>query len=227
VNARSLPRSIHGAAIVAVLVTGIALAPTAAAHGPTFTGNGYISNVSSVEPNVLGMFAIVVGGDARLRLSNYSGKTIVIRGYQGEPYLRFDKTGVFQNMRSPATYRNRLRFPASAALPAIVDPSAAPRWKRVARGATYAWSDHRIHWTGQSAPPDVQKDPQKTQLVFRWRVPGSADGAPFAIKGILGYRPAPPTPGGHDWVLPVAVAAVSVLALLGLLATHRRARRAA
>jgi hypothetical protein len=209
------------------MASGIALAPTAAAHGPTSTGTGYISNVSSVEPNVLGMSANVVGGDARLRLSNYSGKTIVIRGYQGEPYLRFDKDGVFQNMRSPATYRNRLRFPATAALPAVVDPRAAPRWKRVAEGATYAWSDHRIHWTGQSAPPGVQTDPEKTQLVFRWRVPGTADGKRFAIRGILGYRPSPQAPGGHDWLLPVAVAAVSVLAVLGLLATHRRARRAA
>ena len=86
-----------------MVAAGYALAPTATAHGPTFTGTGYISNVSAVEPNVLGMFVNVVGGDARLRLSNYSGKTILIRGYQGEPYLRFDKSGVFQNMRSPAT----------------------------------------------------------------------------------------------------------------------------
>jgi len=211
---------------MAAVIAAMLVAPVATAHGPSFTGTGYISNVSAVEPNVLGMFVNVVGGDARLRLSNYSGKTILIRGYQGEPYLRFDKSGVFQNMRSPATYRNRVRYP-SAAAPAVADPKATPRWKLVARGASFAWSDHRIHWTSPVAPPGVQKQPQKTQLVFRWRVPGTAAGTPFEITGILGYRPPPQVPGGRDWVIPVAVAAGTLLALLGLWATHRRTRRVA
>ena len=46
-------------------------------------------------PNVLGVGVNVLGGDERLRLSNYSGKAVVILGYQGEPYLRFTTSGVF------------------------------------------------------------------------------------------------------------------------------------
>ena len=121
------------------------------------------------------MFVNVVGGDARLRLSNYSGKTIVIRGYQGEPYLRFDKSGVFQNMRSPATYRNRVAVPIGGRSRRRRSQGRAPLEARCS-GASFAWSDHRIHWTSKDAPPGVQKQPQKIQLVFRWRVPGTAGG---------------------------------------------------
>ena len=208
------------------MAAGFAVAPAATAHGPTFSGTGYISNVSTVEPNVLGMFVNVVGGDARLRLSNYSGKTILIRGYQGEPYLRFDKSGVFQNMRSPATYRNRVRYP-SAAAPAVADPRATPRWKRVARGASFAWSDRRIHSPSPDSPSVCLAAAAEIQLVFRWRVPGTAAGTPFAITGVRGHRPPPQVPGGHDWLIPVVVAAGSLLALFGLWATHRRTRRVA
>ena len=118
------------------------------------------------------MFVNVVGGDARLRLSNYSGKTIVIRGYQGEPYLRFDKSGVFQNMRSPATYRNRLRFP-SAAAPAVADPGP-PQLEARRPGSILRLERPPHPLDAQGAPPGVQQDPQKIQLVFRWRVPGTA-----------------------------------------------------
>jgi hypothetical protein len=52
---------------------------------------------------VLGVSVNVVGGDKRLRLSNYSGQTVVVLGYTGEPFLRFSKNGVFRNARSPST----------------------------------------------------------------------------------------------------------------------------
>lgn len=212
--------------LVAVAAAALALAPAAAAHGPTHPGTGYISNVSAVVPNVLGVSANVLGGDAQLRLSNYSGKEIVILGYQGEPYLRFDKSGVFQNMRSPAAYLNRVRYPGTA-VPALADPTAPPRWQRVAQGATFAWRDHRIHWLGKDPPPGVQRQPKKIQRVFTWRVPGRSDDKPFAITGILGYAPSATAAGGRNWLLPVVVGGVSVLALMGLWATHRRVRRVA
>ena len=101
----------------------------AAAHGPTATQAGYVSNVNAVLPNVLGLSAYVVGGDVWLRLSNYSGKEVVILGYQGEPYLRFENEAIYQNVHSPAAYLNRFR-----GLRAIV-PATREREGRAGVGA--------------------------------------------------------------------------------------------
>ena len=85
-------------------------------------------------PNVLGLSANVVGGDVWLRLSNYSGKEIVILGYQGEPYLRFENDEVFQNIRSPATYLNRFRGPLRARVPATAEARPRRRGRGRRRG---------------------------------------------------------------------------------------------
>ncbi len=36
----------------------------------------------------------------------------MILGYAGEPYLRFDDSGVYENIRSPAARLNRYRYPS-------------------------------------------------------------------------------------------------------------------
>ena len=83
-------------AAIVLFLTALVLPGDASGHrGSTLTG--YVSTVSALEPPVLGVDAIVLGGDDRLRISNYSGKTIVVLGYEGEPYLRFDKQGVWAN----------------------------------------------------------------------------------------------------------------------------------
>lgn len=190
---------------------------------------GYVSTVSAVVPNVLGVDAIVLGGDDRLRISNYSGKTVVILGYEREPYLRFDVKGVWANTRSPAAHLNRFRRPR-ALEPGVADAAAPPRWRLVARGVTYEWHDHRIHWTGHRPPPGVQEDPDRNQRIFNWRVPGRADGRPFAITGFLGYAlsgmPKTRDDGTSGWLLAVAIGGGG-LAAAGLGAGARRARRRA
>src|SRR5688572_17371795 len=102
--------------LLGVLAAWLLLAPAAASHGPA-GGQGYVSTVAGLEPNVLGVQVAVLGGDDRLRLANYSGKTIVVLGYDGEPFLRFAEDGVFENVRSPATYLSRERDPAKIRLP--------------------------------------------------------------------------------------------------------------
>jgi hypothetical protein len=213
---------------VIVLVLVLVLAAPAAAHGPTATQAGYVSNVNAVLPNVLGLSANVVGGDVFLRLSNYSGKRIVILGYQGEPYLRFENSAVWENARSPAAYVNRFRG-MHASLPPSASPSAAPVWRKVAEGASYKWRDHRIYWVRREPPPGVKAHPERIQRVFAWRVPGRADGQRFAITGILGYAPAlGGDGGGRDWELPAlgGWAALVALVSVGLWVAHRRERRA-
>jgi len=206
----------------------LALAASTAAHGPTATQAGYVSNVNAVLPNVLGLSANVVGGDVWLRLSNYSGKQVVILGYQGEPYLRFENSEVFQNVRSPTAFVNRFRG-LRGIPPASATAGAPPSWEKVADGASFKWRDHRIYWVRQEPPPGVKEHPDRIQRIFAWRVPGRADGKRFAITGILGYAPAlNQEGGGRDWLLPAAGAWAALVALVsaGLWVAHRRARRA-
>ena len=209
-------------------VTALTLAGDAFAHRGS-TETGYVSTVSALVPPVLGVDARVLGGDDRLRVSNYSGKTIVVLGYEREPYLRFDKDGVWANTRSPAAHLNRFRRPHGLR-PGVADPSAPPRWKLVARGVTYEWHDHRIHWVASEPPAGVQEHPDRIQRIFNWRVPGLADGKRFAISGFLGYAPdrrAQGDDGGATWLLGGgAVAAATLLAAVGVGARRLGRRRA-
>jgi hypothetical protein len=210
-------------AALAVLVVALAPAGAADAHRRT-GGRGYVSTVAGVIPNVLGLSVSVVGGDDRLRLGNYSGKTIMILGYEREPYLRFEASGVYENVRSPAAYLNRFRYPPPLE-PGTADPEAAPRWRRVGRGLSFDWHDHRIHWTARTAPASVRRDPAHPHLILRWRVPGRADGKPFAITGFLGYVPpaAAKDGGRRSWLIPAVAALLGALALaLGLAWVLRR-----
>ena len=217
-------------AALAVSAAALALAAAAAAHGPA-GGVGYVSSISGLEPPVVGVLTTVLGGDDRLQLVNYSGKTIVVFGYDGEPFLRFTRSGVYENVRSPSTYLSRERELANAQVPAYADPTAAARWRKVTRGASFAWHDRRIHWVRSDPPPVVAQAPDETHLIFRWRVPASADGKRFAVTGFLGYRPVSQTAeaegGRSPWLAAtLSVAGVLALGALGVLGARRLRRRA-
>jgi len=211
-------------AAILLIVTTLLPVGAARAHRKNYIPKGYVSNISAVVPNVLGVSVNVLGGDERLRLSNYSGRTVVILGYQGEPYLRFAGSGVFVNELSPASYLNRTRKPGGLK-PGSADPSAAPRWHRVGVGASYEWYDHRIHWTKNRPPDGVRRHPDRIQRIFTWRVPGRAGGKPFAITGLLGYAP-PPASGSSagDWLEAAGLGAAGALAV-GVLVVGVGARR--
>jgi hypothetical protein len=202
-------------------------APVASAHGRAGAATGFVSTVAGTEPPLPGLEVHVLGGDDRLVLRNLSGKTIVILGYRGEPYLSFRPTGVYGNVRSPSTYLDRERNPARARVPASADPSARPLWRKVNSGDNYAWHDHRIHWIRRELPPGVRQSPNEIQHVFNWRVPARADGTPFAITGFLGYAPPPAAAGadGRGWIVPAALAGGGLVVALAIASEARRARR--
>jgi hypothetical protein len=215
--------------LLVILVAALAIAAAAQAHGPPGGGVGYESSISGLKPRVLGVLVNVLGGDDRLQLVNYSGKTIVVLGYEGEPFLRFTSNGVYENVRSPATYLSRERDPDEARVPASADAKASPVWRKATRGSTFGWHDHRIRWTGSDLPPAVERAPSEIHLIFRWRVPALADGKRFAIEGFLGYRPPAETAsesGTSWWVVALAAGGIGAAAAAMLVGARLARRRA-
>jgi hypothetical protein len=201
----------------------LTVAPAALAHGGT-RSTGYVSTFSDLKPHVVGVSVNVFGRDNTIRLTNYSGKTVVVLGRLREPYLRFSPDRVEENMRSPTTFLN-----ASRTVPSAARPGARPHWRRVSYGPTFAWHDHRIVWTGSQPPDVVRRDPHASHLVFRWRLPAAADGKRFAIAGFLGWAPTPKVDGGGANASKIAAgigAAVLAAAAIGVAGARRARRRA-
>jgi hypothetical protein len=154
---------------LAVALIALALCPAAAAHGGG-GARGFTSTVTAIEPATPGIELRVLDGDDRIGLRNETGKTILVSGYDGEPYLRFTADAVYRNERSPATYLNEERY-GDVELPARADAKAAPEWKQVADSAYYEWHDHRIHWMSPVPPPQVRAAEGKPHHVFDWKLP--------------------------------------------------------
>jgi hypothetical protein len=192
-------------------------APTALAH----QGNpNYRSVIDGVIPNSPGVKLQVLNLDDRLEVQNTSGKTVVIQGYQGEPYARLLGDGTVQvNRNSPAFYLNDSRT-STGKVPANAKPGATPDWKVVDRAGRFQWHDHRIHWMS-SVPPKQVTDKSKRTKVFDWKVPLQVGGTATSVDGTLFWQP---TGGGSA---PVgAYAGLAAIALLGLGAVARvRPRR--
>lgn len=208
-----------GAALLAALV----LAPAAAAHGGA-ESTVFLSQVTSLEPAVPGLTVVALGRDDRLELDNRSGKTVIVLGYQGEPYLRFDARGVAVNLHSPASFLNTDRY-AKVALPPSADAKLPPEWDVLTLGKRWSWHDHRIHWMSTILPPAAKAQPGKPHLVFDWSVPLAVDGSPAKIAGRLDYVP-PKGDSNTGLIIGIALP-VGILLLAGAatgLLVHRRRR---
>jgi hypothetical protein len=201
-------------ALVALIVC-----PAAASHGGG--AQGFRSTVERVTPAASGLEVFVVDSDDQLELTNTGGREVVIDGYEGEPYLKFTREGVFENQRSPAAYLNDDRY-ANVTVPDSADPEADPEWKAVAAGVQYSWHDHRVHWMSPTLPSKVEAAKDVEHHIFDWKVPGTVDGEKLAIAGSLDY--VPPKESFPVGVL-LAVGAASVLLFAGVLWFGLRRRR--
>jgi hypothetical protein len=212
---------------VPVVVCLLGLLPAAAyGHGylPPFDEDaikGHRATVDGIEPGLAGVTIRVLGGEHQLELENRSGQTIVVLGYEEEPYLRIEPDAVFLNARSRATYLNRGRF-GRGRVPSTVDPNAKPLWRRVSGEPVYAWHDHRIHWMQGTPPAAVSEEPRRRQRIRDWKVPLVVDGRRVTVQGHLDYVP-PGRLSGSLLAVGITIGGLGVAAVL-LLLGRRTAR---
>ncbi len=206
-------------ALAAVALTAALLAPGAEAHFGT--GKlGYRSTIRGVKPPMRGLKLKVLYGDDQVALDNRSGKTIVIEGYGGEPYLRFAPDGIFVNVNSPAGYLNQDRYGQST-VPKTATAKARPNWQKLAGGNSWAWHDHRIHYMSRTPPQAIQDAPRQPHHVFDWKVPATENGKPFVIAGSLDYKPPPKATKSFPLRLTIVLVILIAVGMVGLLALRR------
>lgn len=194
--------------VAAAVASACALAPvTAIAHDGD---PNYRSTITSVRPAVPdGVSLRVLNYDDSLEVTNRSPETVVMEGYDGEPYVRIEPDGtVAVNRNSSAAYINDERD-GSGSIPPNATRDAAPDWRAVDGSGRYVFHDHRIHYMGEGRPPAVE-DPGVRTKAYDWEVPFRVGSTPAVIEGELLWVP---TPGGGSPIL--AFAGFGLLALVG------------
>jgi hypothetical protein len=193
----------RAAGLTVALLAAVAVPAGAHQGNPNFR-----SVVQRVAPELPGLRVQVLGYDNEMQLTNRTGRTVVVYGYNGEPYARLLADGTVQvNRRSPALYLNEDRY-GTTPVPPSASPKLAPRWVTQDRVGRFVWHDHRMHWMAQTLPPKV-RDQHRRTTIFSYAIPLRVGGARGAIDGTLYWVG---SPGG------VPVAAIVSLAVLGLLA---------
>jgi len=184
----------------------------------------YRSNITSVTPKVPGLSLEVLEFADRLILTNHTGETVTVYGYEGEPYARVLADGTVEvNTDSPAYYLNQ-SFYADVTVPASASPRATPHWVVADRTGQFEWHDHRIHWMSPIPPAQV-KDKSKRTLIFNWQVPIRVGTQMGDINGQLFWTPE--SSKASTAVIALGVAIVVLGLLLVLFVRRRRAHPAA
>jgi hypothetical protein len=199
------------------------LAVAAAAPAAAHQGDPNMeSQVRSVTPKVAGVSVTVLNRDDRMLLQNTSGRTVVVEGYESEPYARIKADGTVEvNTSSPAYYLNEERY-GDVAVPKTATKDAEPTWKLVSRTGRFEWHDHRMHWMGKGRPPQV-RDPDVRQEVFDYKVPIRVGAQSGAIAGTLLWTPRP----DEQLPLPAIFALAAIVIALCVVVFVVRRRRAA
>jgi hypothetical protein len=207
-------------AVAAALLVLTAAVPAAAlAH----QGNPNMKSVvRALQPHVPGITLQVLSGDDRFQITNRSTTTVLVQGYDKEPYARITPDGtVSVNHNSPAFYLNTDRYGA-VTVPKTANAQATPDWQVLDKTGVFEWHDHRMHYMARDVPPIV-KDKSKRTKIFDYKIPikiGSDEGR---ILGTLWW--APPKGGGAPTGAIVAFVVLLVAGGLAVVVTRRRRGR--
>lgn len=144
------------------------------APGPT----DFESRILRVDPVVPGVTASMIGGDSFFALDVALSIEVLVIGYRGEPYVRFNADGtVEENRLSPSKYLNEERF-GETDVPPFADPLADPEWVVVATDGRWLWHDHRTHLMSRQTLPGSERGDQINEGV----IPIFVDGAEVDIS---------------------------------------------
>ena len=197
-------------------------ASAAAAHtASTPRPTNYRTTLEGVTPEIAGVTVRIVDLASFVELTNDTSTDIVVLGYYHEPYLRVGPRGVYENLRSPATYLNRSRT-GDTPIPAMARGTGAstpPRWRRISGSHAVRWHDHRVHFMGTTPPEAVRADPDAFHTINpRWSVLFEYGPREVEAYGRLDWVPGP---SGRPWV-PFAAG----MFVVGLLVTRAKSRGA-
>ena len=169
----------------AALATLAVLLPAGVAHADPAVPTDFATEVVGVEPATPAIEVGVVGGDSFVELSVERGTEVVVLGYWGEPYLRFNSDGtVEENRRSPTVAENESRYGGSSSTDAGADGES--QWVAVATDGSYAWHDHRAHWMSSEPPVGTRGDEVQTGAI-----PLQVNGSDVRVSVAVVWQEAP------------------------------------
>ncbi len=178
---------------VALLALTAAAPTTALAH----QGNPNMKSVvRALQPHVSGISLQVLSGDDRFQLTNRSDETVLVQGYDKEPYARITPDGtVAVNHNSPAYYLNTDRY-GVVTVPKTASARATPDWQVLDKTGVFEWHDHRMHHMSRDIPPIVKDKSQRTKI-FDYDIPIKIGATQGEILGTLWW--APVKDGARRW----------------------------
>ena len=181
------PRRAHALAPLIVAIAVLAGPGAAAAH-PRAAAVALDTRLRLFATAIPGVEATVIDGDRELRLDVRASMRLVVPGLLGEPFLRFDRQGVWLNASSPTAAADRL----------VSTADRAAGWRHVARGHVFTWHDHRL------APP-----PLAAGRTASWSLPVLVDGRRARLAGEFVRAPKPQL---WPWLAGAGVAASALWA---------------
>lgn len=156
----------------------------AAAHG---NPGSYVTAITSVRPAVPGLVVAAESDGSYLTITNRTGRSLIVAGYEQEAYLRITAQGTWENTRSPTAWINAGGTERDQ--PSSVSAQAMPEWRQVSDSFTYRYHDHRIGWTGEGLPTVVAGDVNRPHLIERWSVDLTMDDTQITVSGSLTWSP--------------------------------------
>jgi hypothetical protein len=130
------------AIVTALALCGLVLPGRADAHGKSnVIALDYQARLTAGAVVTSGVRARVLDGDRKLELTVETSRTVIVRGYGGEPFLRFSARGAEVNLDSPTAVADKLT--PRRAVP-VMSPTAPPRWSLLTSGHRLTWHDHRL-----------------------------------------------------------------------------------
>jgi hypothetical protein len=125
-----------------------------------------------------------------LLVANTGSEPVIVRGPQGEPFLRIGPGGTEVNRHSSLWIDNaRARDQDVTASAAVADPLAEPDWMVLSDAPTISWLEFRGNYAPGNPPPRVVRSGERAVL-HRWSVPIEQGDRTARIRGETFWRPA-------------------------------------